>query len=85
MAMTPAPSGNGVDVYVSWNGATDVACWRFWAGPAADALENLAEVTSTGFEVRAELDLAGGFVQAEALDKRGKSLGKSDVTAITTA
>lgn len=79
----PAPGGRGVDVYVSWNGATDVAQWRFWIGAAAETLEKVAEVDNTGFEVRAELDFVDGFVQVEALDHDGKSLGMSGVTTIT--
>lgn len=83
VAARPGPRGRA-DVYVSWNGATDVARWRFWAGQTAGTLAKAAEVDNTGFEVRAELDLTQGFVQAEALDHRGKSMGKSDVTRINT-
>ncbi|RAL13944.1 uncharacterized protein BO97DRAFT_442222 [Aspergillus homomorphus CBS 101889] len=68
------------EFHVSWNGATEVKFWRFWARAAADG-ENvlIATVPKTGFETSF---IARGYmdwVSAEALDRGQASLGISPV------
>ncbi|PYH82405.1 hypothetical protein BO82DRAFT_431652 [Aspergillus uvarum CBS 121591] len=68
------------ECHVSWNGATEVKFWRFWAQAAADGDKTLiGTVARTGFETSF---IARGYmdwVSAEALDADQNSLGFSDM------
>ncbi|PYH40112.1 uncharacterized protein BP01DRAFT_387643 [Aspergillus saccharolyticus JOP 1030-1] len=68
------------ELYASWNGATEVKFWRFWARAAADADKvPIGIVPQTGFETSF---IARGYmdwVSAEALDADQHSLGISGV------
>ncbi|KAF4927959.1 hypothetical protein CGCVW01_v002183 [Colletotrichum viniferum] len=71
-----------LDVYVSWNGDTEAASWRFYARSAADSRENfLGKIDRDGFETHAtfrEVDVSEGIaVIAEAVDKNGRALRKT--------
>jgi outer membrane protein assembly factor BamB len=57
--------------YVSWNGATEVAAWRFLAGADAQSARNLGTVRREGFETSAEVPNAP-YVAAQALDADGR-------------
>lgn len=79
------------DAYVSWNGATEVAHWRLSAGPSEAALSPAAVVARTGFETTATVSASGASsatspeFRAEALDARGRILGRSvSVSATST-
>lgn len=70
------------DVFVSWNGATDVARWVVEAGDAPGALATVASSPRTGFETR--VTIAGAsFVRAHALDAHGGLLGSTVTTAVS--
>jgi hypothetical protein len=67
--------------YVSWNGATEVASWRFYGGNTTSAVRLVAvgSAARSGFETAFT---ASGFFPygfAEALDARGRQLGRSRV------
>jgi hypothetical protein len=59
--------------YVSWNGATEVAAWRFLAGDDAESARNVGEVRREGFETSAEVPDAP-YVAAQALAADGRVL-----------
>lgn len=59
--------------YVSWNGATEVAAWRFLAGKDADSARDLGTVQREGFETSAEVPNAP-YIAAQALDRDGRVL-----------
>lgn len=64
--------------YVSWNGATDVASWNFYARQDGRSIL-VGNTTKTDFET---LYVASGYlhwVSAEAVDKDGQILGVSNV------
>lgn len=69
-------------IYVSWNGATEVAIWRFYTYVAKHGIENaitIGNTSKTGFETAF---LAAGYhpiVFAEALDNYWNSLGNSSL------
>jgi Arylsulfotransferase (ASST) len=63
-------------VYMSWNGATEVASWRVLAGPSRSKLSPAASVAKTGFQTSATIP-AAAYVQAQALDAHGKVLASS--------
>ena len=71
-----------VEVFVSWNGATEVAQWRVVGGDDPDALMPLAIVARDGFETAATVD-AAQQVAVEALDASGDVLARSDPVAVT--
>lgn len=71
-------NANGsVDVYASWNGATEVASWRVLGGAAAGKLEPLAHAARTGFETRVRVAAPPAILAAAALDRSGRELGRS--------
>ncbi|QYJ03135.1 arylsulfotransferase family protein [Nocardioides panacisoli] len=59
--------------HASWNGATEVAQWRFVAGYDADSAETVAVVDRDGFETSAEMPDAA-YLAVEALDAEGEVL-----------
>jgi hypothetical protein len=61
-------------VYASWNGATEVTRWR-----VRDAATNTVRAVAarTGFETAIRMPAATGSVVVEALDGRGRVLGRS--------
>lgn len=68
-----------VDVYVSWNGATEVDSWRLLAGHGRDALSSVGRVRRTGFETAITLRERPAYVAVEALDSKGSVLARSRV------
>ena len=55
-------------VYMSWNGATEVASWDVWGGASAANLTLLAQnVTKTGFETEVVLAEAVAYVAVDAI------------------
>jgi hypothetical protein len=71
-----------VEVFVSWNGATEVSQWRVLGGDDPDALTPLAIVAKDGFETAATVD-AARQVAVEALDASGDVLARSDPVTVT--
>ena len=69
-----------VNVYVSWNGATQVTSWRLLAGPSAARLAPVATAADAGFETA--IATPGGvgpstYVAVQALEASGSVLGTS--------
>lgn len=79
IAVRAVPSvGETSTVRVSWNGATEVATWRVYAGPDEAELEPVAEGPRTGFESTVRAPVRAQFVQVEALDRSGRVIGRSE-------
>ena len=49
-------SGGVVDLYFSWNGATEIASYEVYGGETSDDLSLITEVDRTGFETSIRLD-----------------------------
>ena len=77
-AVSASSSGHSTVVYVSWNGATDVASWRVQAGRTADALKNVKRATKDGFETAITIGRES-YVGVQALDANGDALATSRV------
>ena len=73
--------GAPLRVYVSWNGATDVARWRLEAGPSPHALRSRPSVARRGFETLLHAPASAAFVAVAALDARGRVLATSRTLA----
>ena len=67
-------------VYMSWNGADDVASWQVLAGASARSLAPVATVTNAGFETDAQV-AAAPFVAVQARDASGVVLATSATIA----
>lgn len=68
-------SGSTATVYVSWNGATEVARWRVLSGTSSADAAPLTTVPRTGFETAIQLKHPGSYLRVEALDASGTVLG----------
>ena len=64
-------------VYVSWNGATEVAAWRLESGPRSGSLRAGSAVARTGFETALRTTPGDKVARAVALDASGHELGRS--------
>ena len=71
------PKGTGVDVFVSWNGATEVAKWRLSGGATKKTAKPIHTVRRTGFETRIHVPSPPAVVLVAALDASGNELGVS--------
>ena len=75
-----SPSNLNTVMYTSWNGATEVASYRFWAKSAEKMPSIMIGSTErTGFETTF---IANGYldwVTAEAFDSEGNVLARTDV------
>ncbi|TWP36218.1 hypothetical protein [Leekyejoonella antrihumi] len=71
--------GGNVDVYLSWNGATEVASLQVRSGVSSAALDDAVTVARTGFETAVQIAPAKVF-SAQAPDKFGKTLGNTPTT-----
>jgi hypothetical protein len=70
--------GGGQKLFVSWNGATDVTHWRVLTGATRRSLAARRVVRRTGFETRIAAPGGGDWVAVDALDARGRALGRSE-------
>ncbi|OAP55336.1 hypothetical protein AYL99_10309 [Fonsecaea erecta] len=70
-------------LYVSWNGATEVASWTFYGassiGDGGDSFHRLGSVSKLSFESSMAVDGYWPYTYAEAYDARGNLLGTSEV------
>ncbi|KAJ4245802.1 hypothetical protein NW762_013926 [Fusarium torreyae] len=73
-----AKDGN---VYVSWNGATEVEFWDVYIGNSSTKLSRWKRFKKTGFETMIKLETTR-HVQVKALDRRNKPLGATKILAM---
>ncbi|KAK0645181.1 hypothetical protein DIS24_g8168 [Lasiodiplodia hormozganensis] len=74
---TPA---SGTAFYASWNGATEVRAWSFYAAAAADGpWHRIGGADRTGFETTFRWANYSEWTFAEALDKDGNTIRASGV------
>jgi hypothetical protein len=77
-AVAATTSGSTTNVYVSWNGSTQVSWWRVLAGPSADALQQVQTAPKQAFESQIAI-AAEPYVEVQALDSAGRALATSSV------
>ena len=70
--------GGKVDVYASWNGATEATTWRVLAGPDPGELEPVGSVPWAGFETAMAISTDEPYVAVRAEDGSGRALGTSE-------
>lgn len=81
---TYSRAGHGEDrrmmLYISWNGATEVRQWVFYASETREGpWHKTASTPKNGFETILGLEQFWKYVYADALDKDGIVLGTSEV------
>jgi Arylsulfotransferase (ASST) len=74
-----ANPARGSAVYVSWNGATDVATWTVLAGNNRSGLATVGSQPRAGFETVISVDSEGPYFAVTAQDATGRQLGRSAV------
>ncbi|HXE44075.1 MAG TPA: arylsulfotransferase family protein [Conexibacter sp.] len=79
-AVAASTAGARTQVYMSWNGAADVASWQVLAGASASALKPVASVRDAGFETSASI-AGAAFVAVQARDAHGTVLSTSGTVA----
>jgi hypothetical protein len=67
-------------LYASWNGATEVATWRFWGGDSANGdFEMLGDAQKVGFETGFTANGFSAYVFVEAMGADGTSWRNSTI------
>jgi hypothetical protein len=64
-------------LYVSWNGATEVAAWLIRTGDSPSSLDAGTRVPKRSFETAVTAPAGTRYARAVALDRHGKRLGSS--------
>ncbi len=64
-------------LFVSWNGATEVASWQLRYGPSAASLQDGPVTPRTGFETYLGRPAGARWASVTALDGNGRPLGRS--------
>jgi hypothetical protein len=73
------PGGGATELYVSWNGATDVASWRVLAGKSPATLATVGTFTRAGFETAIAAPTTAPYLRVQALSATGALLHSSAV------
>jgi hypothetical protein len=76
-AVVERTSENELEVYASWNGATEVAAWEVLAGPHPGQLESLGQVPRDGFETAMVVQTSEPYIAVQAKHRSGRVLGDS--------
>jgi hypothetical protein len=66
-----------LEVYASWNGATDIAAWEVLAGPHPGKLESLGSIPRNGFETALLAQTSEPYIAVQAIHRSGRVLGDS--------
>jgi hypothetical protein len=81
-ALAASAVPGGLELYVSWNGDTEVRHWRVLLGSARGQLSAHGTMARTGFETKIAVSRRASFVAVAGLDGRGRELGRSAVHAV---
>lgn len=66
-----------LEVYASWNGATDVSSWRLLGGTSATKLTAIATAAQTDFQVQIPVKTKDAWLAVQALGASGEVLATS--------
>lgn len=68
---------------MSWNGATEVARWRFWGNiNNQSGFSEIGDVEKAGFETRSAAEEHSPFTFVEGLTSDGRSLANSSTVSV---
>jgi len=71
------------DVFVSWNGATQVSTYTLLAGTTASVLTSVSNTSRSSFETHISISEPQPFVAVVALSSNGAELGRSGVIRVS--
>ena len=77
-------SSKGTNVYVSWNGATDVESWEIYAGNSTGDLKCVESIAKKGFETKAQIKTAK-YVQVVPVLKKGSACTSTPSNVVTVS
>jgi len=77
-----APAAGKTQIYVSWNGATDVASWTVLAGSSPGSLVPVGNYPVSGFETSILAPTSGPYVRLQAFNSSNQLLSQSVVTKL---
>ena len=67
-------------VHLSWNGATEVDRWHLYKTTATgNPMIQIGSRSRTGFETTIAWDGYASYIMAEAIDKTGKAVGRTEI------
>jgi len=78
-ALAVEPASDGMNLYVSWNGDTEVRRWRVLLGSARDRLSADTVAARSGFETTITVSRRARYVAVAGLDADDRELGRSSV------
>jgi hypothetical protein len=79
-AMAVSASSNGtLNIWASWNGATDVAAWRVVGGSSSSSMHKIGHKAFYSFETQITLHKQTRYCAVQAMNGNGKVLGTSPV------
>ena len=82
-SLAVSPNANGaVDLYASWNGATDVSSWRVLAGSSPGSLALVGSSNKSGFETHIQAHSAPPYFAVQALNASGRVLSTSATASL---
>lgn len=81
-SVAAARDDQGVAVFASWNGATEVASWRVLGGSSSGALSPQGTAGRSGFETTLRAAPGTAFAAVQALDAAGAVLATSPTVAV---
>ncbi len=76
------PVGGKTQIYVSWNGATNVASWTVLAGASAAQLVPVGNYPNAGFETSIVAPTSGPYLKVEAIGSAGQVLRSTVLTKV---
>lgn len=68
-----------ITVYASWNGSTQIAAWKVYAGRSPTSLSKVKIADKSGFETAIPITNPGRYFQVKALNAKGKVIGVSKI------
>jgi hypothetical protein len=77
-AVAERTSEEELEVYASWNGATEVSSWEVLAGPRPGQIEPLGSVPRNGFETALSVQSPHPYVAVRAKDRSGRVLDTTE-------
>jgi hypothetical protein len=79
-AVVASTSKGKTYVFMSWNGATNVAGWRVWGGSSSKSLKYVMSVSRSGFESKAAIP-ATKYVMVQAVNAHHDVIRSSSVVS----
>jgi len=73
-----------VDIFVSWNGATQVVKWRVLAGKQKEKLRIIKQVCRSGFETEIRVCDKGPYFRVYAIDHKDVIIGRSEIISVSS-